>query len=80
MEIAISLRQKFINKKLQGVKCKANLYNTYGLVMRINAFTMLVASDFIIPSFRLITLVAFKFKRTLVNVEVFRIPIHSKDN
>jgi hypothetical protein len=73
------MNTKQVNKILKGVKCSRSPFKTYGLMRRINAFGLLVAIDFIVPSFRLITAVAFMFRTKLERVNVFSYTVHNNE-
>ena len=50
---------------------KTNVYNQYGKIVKISLCHVLIAIDFFVPTFRLLTLFALKFK----HIEIFRITI-----
>lgn len=70
---------KFNKTVLKGVKSNRSPFNRYGKIIKLNAFVTLVALDFVIPSFRLITVIAYKFKNKLENVEITRFTVHNKE-
>jgi len=56
-------------KILNNIKCKREVYHTYGRVAKVNLSHVLIALDFVIPTCRLLTLFAIKY----CNFEIFRI-------
>lgn len=68
-------QQKNINRMLKNIKSNREYYITYGKVIKITLFLCLVLIDFVIPSFRLLTLFAIKNKDKLSEIEILRINI-----
>ncbi|TRZ50121.1 MAG: hypothetical protein D4S01_07260 [Dehalococcoidia bacterium] len=66
------MRQKQINKMLKGIKSNRNIYSTYGKIVKVTLCHLLVAADFVIPTFRLLTVFALKFTK---HIELFRLTI-----
>lgn len=71
-------RTKQINKLLKKTKCSYSPYDTFGKVYKLNLFVLLIAFDFVIPSFRLITLFAVAKKKVFEKTELLRITINNR--
>ncbi len=65
------IKQKQINKMLNNIRTQRSFYNTYGKVLKISLFHILAFVDIFIPSFRLLTLLGYKYK----HIEICRITI-----
>ena len=71
----MATRQQAINKLLKNTGCSVDVFTTYGKWLKINMFVFLLFVDFVVPTFRLLTLFAMKYKRQLKNMEITRISI-----
>jgi len=66
------MKQKQINKMLKNIKCKREVYNKFGTIVKITLCHVLIFIDFFVPTFRLLSAFALKFTK---HIELFRITI-----
>jgi hypothetical protein len=72
-------RQQKINKMLKSINCSRQAFDTYGRIIKEKLSNLLIKIDFIVPSFRLITLFALILKILKIDVEL-RYTLHNKEN
>jgi hypothetical protein len=72
-------RQIKINRMLKNIKCSREVWKTYGKVLKEKLSNLLIKIDFIVPSWRLITLCAIIIKYFKIDVEL-RYTLHDREN